>query len=699
MTTIVLAESSGVEAVGGAERGRVGESGVAREELVGHAERRADGRRASPAPLRRSSHEDTGPGGRQAAGSAGPLPSGRYGTRSDGRPPPDRARGYRRLSRPVRLAPGAGARSATATRPRRARRSSDLGEATWRAALDFLYDQAMHRAMGDPATYAALRGAYFGAGGGPAAAPSSPTPASADPRRVRGPRRRWPDERPAPAPVRLLHAAATPDLDHGRAAGPDGQPGRRRLARRAGRRVRRGGGRALAVRPRRLPGGVVRAAHLGRGDGQLHGHGPGPRRPPRAAARCGPRAAWRAARRRPRLHLGPDPLLDRPLARRARVPAGDARGHPVRRGLPPARARRSPRRSPATGRPGSCPSRSPPSPARPTPARSTRSASWPTWPRPRTSGSTSTRPTAGRRGCRPATPAACRTSSAPTRSRSTRTSGSSRPTTSAGWWSGTASHLGITFRRPQPRVLPRRRGPGERRAGPRRRPAARTSDHGDQLNFYKLSFEGTRRWRALKLWMSWKHLGTEGFGRLVEANDDLAAHLARRCAEADDFEAMPEVPELSVVCFRHLPGGRDARDGPARRRPRRPPGRASRPRSSVRRRLADDDPPARRDLAAGRDRQLPLDRGRRRPAAGDAPRPGREPAGPARGRAGCRRLNGRDCQPKASRIGAATSVASRRIPAAPSRASVVSRISRRRRRGRTRSPRRWPRGAGRPRAG
>ena len=83
-------------------------------------------------------------------------------------------------------------------------------------------------------------------------------------------------------------------------------------------------------------------------------------------------------------------------------------------------------------------------------------------------------------------------------------------------------------------------------------------DHAEQLNFYKLGFEGTRRWRALKLWMSWKHLGTEGFGRLIEANDDLAAHLARRCAEADDFEAIPEVPELSVVCFRHLPGGRDA---------------------------------------------------------------------------------------------------------------------------------------------
>jgi aromatic-L-amino-acid decarboxylase len=55
--------------------------------------------------------------------------------------------------------------------------------------------------------------------------------------------------------------------------------------------------------------------------------------------------------------------------------------------------------------------------------------------------------------------------------------------------------------------------------------------------------------------MTWKHLGTTGFGRLIEANDDLAAHLTRRCAETDDFEALPATPELSVVCFRHLPPG------------------------------------------------------------------------------------------------------------------------------------------------
>ncbi|MGZ8501661.1 MAG: pyridoxal-dependent decarboxylase, partial [Candidatus Limnocylindrales bacterium] len=81
---------------------------------------------------------------------------------------------------------------------------------------------------------------------------------------------------------------------------------------------------------------------------------------------------------------------------------------------------------------------------------------------------------------------------------------------------------------------------------------------GEPLNYYQRSLEGTRRWRALKLWLSWRHLGTAGLGRLVEANNDLAGYMARACASADDFEALPAEPELSVVCFRHLPGGAPA---------------------------------------------------------------------------------------------------------------------------------------------
>jgi glutamate/tyrosine decarboxylase-like PLP-dependent enzyme len=82
-----------------------------------------------------------------------------------------------------------------------------------------------------------------------------------------------------------------------------------------------------------------------------------------------------------------------------------------------------------------------------------------------------------------------------------------------------------------------------------------------ELNFYQHGMEGTRRWRALKLWLSWKHLGTNGLARLVESNVAIAVHLARRIAASDDFDALPADPPLSVVCFRHLPSGRAAAAG------------------------------------------------------------------------------------------------------------------------------------------
>ena len=81
--------------------------------------------------------------------------------------------------------------------------------------------------------------------------------------------------------------------------------------------------------------------------------------------------------------------------------------------------------------------------------------------------------------------------------------------------------------------------------------SARPED--EPLDWYRYSFEGTRRFRALKLWTSWMHLGTAGLGALVERNDDLAAYLARRLREAPELELTPDPPELSVVCFRHVP--------------------------------------------------------------------------------------------------------------------------------------------------
>jgi aromatic-L-amino-acid decarboxylase len=83
----------------------------------------------------------------------------------------------------------------------------------------------------------------------------------------------------------------------------------------------------------------------------------------------------------------------------------------------------------------------------------------------------------------------------------------------------------------------------------------RGGGQGGGLDFYRLGFEGTRRWRALKLWLSWRHLGTDGLGRLVEHTIDLTAALADRLRASAAFELAVDPPELSVVCFRHLPDG------------------------------------------------------------------------------------------------------------------------------------------------
>jgi glutamate/tyrosine decarboxylase-like PLP-dependent enzyme len=74
------------------------------------------------------------------------------------------------------------------------------------------------------------------------------------------------------------------------------------------------------------------------------------------------------------------------------------------------------------------------------------------------------------------------------------------------------------------------------------------------LHWYQYSLEGTRRFRALKLWLSWKHLGSEGFAQLIERNVDLARHLAGRAKELG-FDVVD--PELAVVCLRLAPPGLD----------------------------------------------------------------------------------------------------------------------------------------------
>jgi aromatic-L-amino-acid/L-tryptophan decarboxylase len=74
------------------------------------------------------------------------------------------------------------------------------------------------------------------------------------------------------------------------------------------------------------------------------------------------------------------------------------------------------------------------------------------------------------------------------------------------------------------------------------------------LHWYQYSLEGTRPFRALKLWLSWKHLGSAGFARLIERNVDLARHLTDRARDRG-FQVVD--PQLAVVCLRLVPDGLD----------------------------------------------------------------------------------------------------------------------------------------------
>ena len=78
---------------------------------------------------------------------------------------------------------------------------------------------------------------------------------------------------------------------------------------------------------------------------------------------------------------------------------------------------------------------------------------------------------------------------------------------------------------------------------------------GGPVWFSEYGLEQTRPFRALKVWMQLRHLGRDGYRRLITADLATAAELRRAVAASADFELLAS--GLSVVCFRHRPGGMD----------------------------------------------------------------------------------------------------------------------------------------------
>ena len=78
---------------------------------------------------------------------------------------------------------------------------------------------------------------------------------------------------------------------------------------------------------------------------------------------------------------------------------------------------------------------------------------------------------------------------------------------------------------------------------------------GGPVWFSEYGLEQTRPFRALKVWMQLRHLGRDGYRRLITADLDTAGELRRAIEASSDFELLAS--GLSVVCFRHRPAGMD----------------------------------------------------------------------------------------------------------------------------------------------
>lgn len=74
----------------------------------------------------------------------------------------------------------------------------------------------------------------------------------------------------------------------------------------------------------------------------------------------------------------------------------------------------------------------------------------------------------------------------------------------------------------------------------------------ESFAFWNYGPELSRRFRALKIWLTLRYYGTRRIARAISEDNALAAYLGQAIEEADDFELLAP-PELSICCFRYVP--------------------------------------------------------------------------------------------------------------------------------------------------
>src|SRR5215204_6705851 len=76
----------------------------------------------------------------------------------------------------------------------------------------------------------------------------------------------------------------------------------------------------------------------------------------------------------------------------------------------------------------------------------------------------------------------------------------------------------------------------------------------EALAFWDYGVELSRRFRALKVWLTLQYYGTRRIAEAISEDISLAGYLGEVVSKADDFELLAPV-ELSICCFRYVPAG------------------------------------------------------------------------------------------------------------------------------------------------
>jgi aromatic-L-amino-acid decarboxylase len=82
----------------------------------------------------------------------------------------------------------------------------------------------------------------------------------------------------------------------------------------------------------------------------------------------------------------------------------------------------------------------------------------------------------------------------------------------------------------------------------------KTHGHSDEeaFAFWDYGIELSRRFRALKVWLTLQYYGTRRIAEAISDDISLAAYFGEVVSRADDFELLAPV-ELSICCFRYVP--------------------------------------------------------------------------------------------------------------------------------------------------